>query len=366
MKNDYSAMRAFHFLCSVCVICAFPLSLRAQNPPPKSYVCYKAIGSISVDGVLDEASWSRAEWTEAFEDIEGASKPVPRFRTRVKMLWDSSFFYVGGELQEPDVWARLRQRDTVIFRDDDFEVFIDPDGDTHQYYEFEMNALNTVWDLLLIKPYRDGGPPVNGWDIKGLKTAVRISGTLNHPGDVDSGWTVELAFPWKALKECAHTDAPPRPGDQWRINYSRVEWKVNVTHGWYEKQKDGYMGKPLPEDNWVWSPQGLIDMHYPERWGFVQFSGSSVGVNDEAFVHRQSENAKWALRQVYYSERSFAARTGHFTSNFLDLGIPTQVVDGYRWPPTVKCTQSLYEAVIRSVDGKETWHIENDGRIWKD
>ena len=31
-----------------------------------------------------------------------------------------------------------------------------------------MNALNTVWDLLLTKAYRDGGSPVNSFDIKGM------------------------------------------------------------------------------------------------------------------------------------------------------------------------------------------------------
>jgi hypothetical protein len=30
----------------------------------------------------------------------------------------------------------------------------------------------------------------------------------------------------------------------------------------------------LAEDNWVWSPQGLINMHVPERWGWVEFAGS--------------------------------------------------------------------------------------------
>ena len=59
----------------------------------------------------------------------------------------------------------MTERDSVIFRDNDFEVFIDPDGDTHAYYELEINALGTVWDLLLLKPYRDGGPAINGWDI---------------------------------------------------------------------------------------------------------------------------------------------------------------------------------------------------------
>ena len=50
----------------------------------------------------------------------------------------------------------LTEHDSVIFQDNDFEVFIDPDGDNHNYYEIEINALNTEWDLRLPKPYRDG------------------------------------------------------------------------------------------------------------------------------------------------------------------------------------------------------------------
>ncbi len=47
------------------------------------------------------------------------------------------------------------------------------------YYEFEMNALNTGWDLFLPKPYNAGGKADNSWDIAGLKTAVAVQGTLN-------------------------------------------------------------------------------------------------------------------------------------------------------------------------------------------
>ena len=57
---------------------------------------------------------------------------------------------------------------------------------THNYYELEINALNTVWDLLLSKPYRDGGKAVTSWNIDGLETTVHLYGTLNDPTDVDS------------------------------------------------------------------------------------------------------------------------------------------------------------------------------------
>jgi hypothetical protein len=117
-----------------------------------------------------------------------------------------------------------------------------------------MNALNTGWDLYLNKPYRFGGRADNNFELDGLKTAVALQGTLNNSADTDQGWTLEIAIPWTAF---ASRQSVPKPqvGTTWRINFSRVEWKP---------------GNPK-EDNWVWSPQGVINMHVPERWGYLAF-----------------------------------------------------------------------------------------------
>ncbi len=120
--------------------------------PPKQYLCHKADGPVAVDGDISDAAWAAAPWTDDFVDIQGDALPRPRFRTRAKMLWDDTYFYVAAELSEPHVWGTITKHDAVIFQDNDFEVFIDPDGDNHEYYEFEMNALNTGWDLFLGKP----------------------------------------------------------------------------------------------------------------------------------------------------------------------------------------------------------------------
>lgn len=237
----------------------------ALTAEPKVYDSPRAAKPIRIDGVLDDEAWKAAPWTDYFVDIEGDAKPAPRFRTRAKMTWDDQYFYVAAELEEPHIWGTLTKHDSVIFRDNDFEVFIDPNGDTLEYYEFEINALNTGWDLFLDKPYRHGGKARNSWEIPGLLTAVHIDGTLNHPSDLDRKWTIEIAFPWKVLGEYAHKPAPPRLGDEWRINFSRVEWQHEIVNGRYRKVKG------TKEDNWVWSPQGAINMHIPERWGRVRF-----------------------------------------------------------------------------------------------
>src|SRR5689334_14713646 len=95
---------------------------------PNSYVCHRATGTIRIDGKLDDAAWRGAPWTETFVDIEGDAKPRPPLRTRVKMLWDDQYFYFAADLEEPHVWATLTQRDSVIFHDNEFEIFLDPEG----------------------------------------------------------------------------------------------------------------------------------------------------------------------------------------------------------------------------------------------
>jgi hypothetical protein len=248
------------------LFCVLATACVAADPAARTYDCPRAKSAVRIDGRLDETAWSAAPWTGYFVDIEGDKKPNPRFRTRAKMLWDDEYFYVAADMEEPHVWGTLTKHDSVIFHDNDFEVFIDPNGDTLEYYEFEINALNTGWDLFLDKPYRQGGKARNEWEIPGLRTAVHIRGTLNDPKDRDSGWTVEIAFPWKALAEFAYKAAPPKPGDEWRVNFSRVEWQHELVDGKYRKVPN------TKEDNWVWSPQGVINMHVPERWGRVRFT----------------------------------------------------------------------------------------------
>lgn len=334
---------------------------RMKDIVPAGYTCHHTTGPLTIDGKLDEADWRRAPWTDDFQDIQGPAKPAPRFKTRAKMLWDDDYLYVAAELEEPDVWATLTKHDSVIFHDDDFEVFIDPNGDSHEYYEIEMNALNTEWDLFLPKPYKDGGSADNSWEIPGLKTAVHVDGTLNNPSDRDTGWSVEMAFPWKVLGEYAHRRSPPGEGDQWRINFSRVEWQIRVDDGKYRKLPG------VPEDNWVWSPQGIIDMHRPEKWGFVQFTRKPFG--QAAFIPDPSLAARNALQGIYYAQRDYQAKNQHWAARLDELGLPPDYATGLPQPPALKLTPDGFEAtatVARPDGDPETWHIRQDARVWRE
>lgn len=327
---------------------------------PEYYVCLKTDKPIVVDGVIDDESWNNAAWSANFVDIEGILKPLPPLATRVKMVWNSDYFYIAAELEEPHIWANITKHDEVIFYDNDFEVFIDPDGDTHHYYEFEMNALNTTWDLLLTKPYRDGNSVVDSWEIPGLLSAVKIYGTINDPNDKDDKWTIELAIPWDVLKECNQGQKIPEEGSQWRVNFSRVEWQTAVVDGKYVKKK-GVKGEKLPENNWVWSPQGVIAMHQPETWGFVQFSTKT---QKDIFIQEADEEVKWALRQVYYRQKAYYEENKIYTNNSNALKLSEVTLNGKTFDPEIVLYPTGFIASYPSLKQKLTWYIREDGRIW--
>ncbi|MDB6078794.1 MAG: hypothetical protein JWO82_2541 [Akkermansiaceae bacterium] len=248
--------------------------VKAQESP-LTYACHFTTTAPRIDGDLSDDAWDKAPWSSDFVDIRGGSAPAPRYRTRMKMLWDDKALYVCAKLADPHVWGTLTEKNAVIYQDNDFEIFIDPDGDGLNYYEFEMNALGTIWELTLDKPYSKGGQPTLGTNLPGLKSAVKVQGTINDPSDEDQGWTVEVAIPWADMtRYLGNLVVPLHPNDTWRINFSRVQWKSKVEDGKYVRLPAHGTTIPWtehPEDNWVWSPQGAINMHIPEKWGRLKF-----------------------------------------------------------------------------------------------
>ncbi|WP_234571404.1 carbohydrate-binding family 9-like protein [Rhodohalobacter sp. 614A] len=332
---------------------------------PETYVIHKTQSALTIDGILDETAWKQANWTDPFLDIQGDHLPTPRFETKAKMLWNADYLYLAAQLEEPHLWATIDERDAVIFMENNFEIFIDPDGDTHHYYELEVNALGTFWDLMLTQPYRTGGKPLNAWDIKGLEIGLDIRGTLNDPSDTDVGWTIEIAIPLTVLNQTIRGNQP-RDGSQWRLNFSRVEWLTDVENGKYIKRINSETGRHFPEDNWVWSPQGVIDMHLPERWGIVQFSEEPPR-SDVLFVPSEEMDAERLLRELYYRQRAYRAEHGKYAESITQLNA-AQLFEEFDFQPDVKI-QVLGNAYIMQLtvhNLNHIFYIREDSRTWKE
>ncbi len=263
------------------------------------YACYRTKTPLKIDGDLTKPAWSKAPKSPRFVDM--VSGDLAFFDTRAATLWDDDNLYVGFWIEEPFVEAKLTERDSIIFMENDVEVFIDG-GDC--YYEFEINALNTIYEVFFIwrDAYKRGGkfdvPEFDliskafsfggnydrsgwdfwhgihprgvrwafpSWDFPGLQSAVKVDGVINNRAVVDKGWTVELAFPWSGMKWLANDRSlPPKQDDIWNIFFGRFE-KLKVANA-----------RPEPQPAWSWNKIGTPDTHTPEKFTKVQFSNQYV------------------------------------------------------------------------------------------
>ncbi len=325
---------------------------------PSSYVAYRTSEEIKIDGDELDASWNNVDWSDPFIDIEGVKKPT--YKTQIKMLWDETYFYVLAKLEEPHVWANIEEHDAIVFYNNDFEVFIDPDGDTHNYYELEMNALNTTWDLFISKPYREGNVVLNDWNVTGLKSAVKVNGTLNNSKDTDKGWVIELAIPWAAYKTSYFEKNVP-VDKFWRVNFSRVNWDFEIMDGNYERKKDT-AEKFLPEYNWVWSPTGVINIHEPEKWGYVYFSSKNAGEKDN-FNIPQDEKIKWELYKLHRAQKVYFEKHQSYAKSIDSLTISSIIVDHKTLKPLIEIHSTGYNLTIISPFSNKTLIVKEDGKF---
>jgi hypothetical protein len=256
------------------------------------YTCLRTRRPPEIDGRLEDPCWLKAPRSPRFVDLVTGT---PGFLdTRMAALWDDECFYAAFWVEEPDVRAHLVDRDSFLWTENDVELFIaGPDS----YYELQVNALGTIYEVFYIwqDAYKTGGfssrpefdlagrtvDVLSGfqdasrygkhprgrrwafmdWDFPGLRWAVHVDGTLNDDRDIDRGWTVELAFPWKGMDALAQgRRLPPRDGDVWRMDFSR-----------FEALRFG--GAPVaPSPGWALNRHGIYDSHIPECFSYIHFS----------------------------------------------------------------------------------------------
>lgn len=311
-------MRAGFLLVSILLIsnCAISqgIDTMMQNllTVPLQYTVLKTTDHITIDGLDTEKAWNDAPWTEIFSDIVSGEDNRPGKSARCKMLWNDDYLYLYARLDESDIWASITEHDQSVFQDNAFEMFLDIDGNGHNYYEFQINAYGTVWDLFMPSPYRNGGRGLSTWDIKDLKKAIHVKGTINNPADKDTSWSIELAIPFTSI--CGRNQQPSE-GSVWRMNFSRVEWKTDTVNGKYIRKRND-AGRLAAEQYSVWSPQGIVNLHYPERWGYVRFSEQP---SSSHFLNKEDELVKLSLWKYYYLQQEFKRKFGKYALTITQL-----------------------------------------------
>ncbi len=259
------------------------------------YQAKKITTSIKIDGDLSKEIWKNAAWSKRFVDM--VTGDAGMYNTQSAILWNDTHLYIAFLAEEPFIEAQLTERDSIIFLENDLELFIDG-GDC--YYELEINAANTIYEVFFIwkdayakgskfdipafdlyqqQAYTFGGDydrtgasfwkgthprgvrwAYTNFDMEGLKTAVKIDGTINDNSDIDKGWSLEIAIPWSSLTLLADgRNLPPKNTDVWNMFLGRF-------------QKLMLNGKEIqPHPATALNSHGIYDTHLPEKWSKVEF-----------------------------------------------------------------------------------------------
>ncbi len=216
------------------------------NPAPARAVevPYTAVAP-TIDGrFADEAVWQGAARLAPFGQTMNG-RPVEQ-KTAVRLLWNPKALYVAMEAEDDHLQSRFKNHDDTLWKEDVFEIFLDPKGDGKHYYEIQVSPAGVVFDSYL-PAYRKNR---NDWS-SGVQVKVARDGSLNNRLNVDKGWRAELAIPFAALDRGG--DRPPSAGDKWRANFFRVD----VT-----RRKPVYS---------AWSPPLRGDFHALKKFGDLVF-----------------------------------------------------------------------------------------------
>lgn len=173
-------------------------------------------GEIRIDGVLDEAIWSKAEKQGDFYQNFPSDTSYALSRTDVMVAFDESFIYVAAILHDEidgNYVIQSLKRDYSYPISDAFAVFIDPLNDGLNGFSFSVNPRGAQREGLV----QEGGNfgVTTAWDNKWF-SAVTTS---------PSQWVVEMAIPYKTIRY---------KSDQltWGINFSRNDLKRNENSSW--------------------------------------------------------------------------------------------------------------------------------------
>ena len=217
------------------------------------YAAKKIDSPLALSGKLDDPRWQKAVAVKLNDAVTGEPG---RFQTEVRVLYDSTYLYVGFRCEDDYVWGTVTDRDGPIWDEECVEVFINPANVAHQYYEINLSPNNVLFDGCVLNRRTAGKPtetfqPLMDYHVQGIQTAVHVDGELGERGKA-SGWTAEYAIPFAELVGAANV--PPQPNDVWRINFYRID---SPERG----QRESY----------AWGTTGTTAFHLPWKFGILHF-----------------------------------------------------------------------------------------------
>jgi hypothetical protein len=227
---------------------------RADDEPQatREAVCRWTKTAPKIDGKLDDPAWGSAAVIDRFPAFW--KKLDTGKGTRARFLWNDDALYFAATMTDTELRSFGTKRNDTLWLGDVFELFFKPSETKPAYYEFQVNPKSVLLEL----PF-----PERGYDFgklaalppSGYIAIATVDGTLDKPGDVDKGWSVEGRIPWTAF---ARTGGRPEAGTFWRFALCRYDYGPEGT-------------EPVLMSS---APLTKPSFHRYEEYGLLKFEGA--------------------------------------------------------------------------------------------
>jgi len=229
---------------------AQPLTPATATTPARATIP-KLSAKLTIDGKLDEAVWKRALLLNPLTPNRGEGKDSEG--TEIRAWYDDTAIYLSWVCTDHDIQSTFTNRDSMFWNEEVAELFLAPDK-LDKYYELQWNPLGAVFDAIIFNTLGPDGisKKIDGdwaYTATGMRSAVKVDGTVANAQDTDRSWTVEAVIPFADFGLAA-----PKPGTVWRANFYRFS-----------------RGKNKPELQLSWSPTRLPSFHQPSKFGYLEF-----------------------------------------------------------------------------------------------
>lgn len=242
-------MRSKHIL----ILSTLFLLMQCAGNKPSDYKIEAIYTSRSpiIDGTENDSIWQQIIPIVLKDNRSGNETQESELQTFVKACYDDSTLYFFFLCNDPDIWSSFTQRDEHLWENEAVEIFIDVDDVPETYVEIEVSPANVLFDSYIVDTVNIDVPKTALFNLKGVRTAVAVSGTLNKRGDKDANWTVEIAVPFADLAN---------------ENINQVTTATEIRINFY--RLDENQGKERM--SYAWSPTGGR-FHKPSYFGNLTF-----------------------------------------------------------------------------------------------
>ncbi|MGH9254118.1 MAG: DUF5916 domain-containing protein [Vicinamibacterales bacterium] len=212
---------------------------------PPTAEAMRITASPVVDGRLNEPVWETARAITEFRQQEPSEGEVSTEPTDVRIVYDDTQLYIGVRITDGEpaqIRASELRRDNTLEADDTFTVLLDTYHDHRNAFLFRINPRGTRFDAMI---RNESAFLTANWDEQWTAAAVIT----------ETGWTAEIAIPFKILRFSGDKD------QVWGLNFERIIKRKNEFVYWAAWDRD-YMFTNVSQAGHL---TGISDIRQAER-----------------------------------------------------------------------------------------------------